>query len=409
MHPLVLAGGAGLALLALARKKEGAPTTSGGAPSSPAPSAAAPSGGGGGAVPDVAAAVGALIPVVPAILGGGGAAGGSTAIAAGGAAAGTSAAATTTGVGNVTLVSGGAAGAGLVAGAVLVTAAGALAGSQLGQGTAFGGVGGAVMGGLNFGVGLTALGGAQIGRELHRLFGGDGQSFSASGLVAQLGSATTLGFVAVLGPAAAIGLGPLTLAVFGVVSAIEDAARLRHGQLGARGDWQADFNSGRDMFTAQLRKAAPSATNDDVLMFAHAAAHGWANEKNQQKYRIWSAKPWGLGQSAAGHAKWGFDRGYWLANPSSSTGSPTYFESPEFVNARTRASSSGMGTSFSNAIMAGGTAANIGNYQWAMKQPRGLGQSDIAHFTYWKKAGYFNGLLTGNGDLYFDGRNWSWK
>jgi hypothetical protein len=405
MHPLLLAGGAGLALLALSRKKA-APDTSAGAPGQAPTPAPAPSGGGGAPSPQqVLTAVAALVPVVATI------GGSTTAAGAGGAAAAaasTGAATLGAGAGNVTLLSGGLAGGALIGGAVATTAAGVLVGSQLGKGTLFGEAGGGVIGGLNVFTAAPALAGAQVGRELHKLFGGDGFSFTPSNVVLQVGGATTLGLATVLGGAAIIGFAPLVLAVFGVVAAIEDANRLKRGQAGALEDWKADYNAAFKMFSAKLASLAPTATADAPI-FASAAAWGWANTMNRQRWAAWNAKPRGIGVDANGHALYGIARGYWYQYPGANIGQPGLYEPPEVTNAKTMASQKGYGATFQNAMSAGNVAANVRNYQWAMAQPRGLGQSDAAHFDYWVKGGFFWGNRNEKGELVYDGKTWGWK
>lgn len=413
--PLLFGGGA-LALFALTRSKAAPPVTSPPTKPPPSPTPPAPSGGsGGGVVADIVAAVPVLAPVVVAIVGGGGvaaatvpavvvpavAAGGGTTVAAGGVAL---------GAGNVTLLSGGLAGGALIGGAVLTTAAGVAGGAVLGTGTVFGTAGGGIAGGLSAFTALPSLAGAQIGREIHKLFGGDGTGASASGVVIQLGAAATLGLASVLGGLAVVGFAPLVLAVFGVVSAIEDSNRLRWGQAGALADWRMDFSTAQTMFNATIAKACPNSANGDVAMYATACALGWANQMNQQRYAIWKIKPRAIFSLVSDHLKYGHDRGYWYATPFGNLNTPINYESSEAANARGIAATSGNSSAFSNAVSAGAVAANVRNYQWAMQQPRGIGKSDVAHFDYWKNAGFFFGARTGDSaELDYDSKKWTWK
>lgn len=302
--------------------------------------------------------------------------------------------------GLITAAAGGAAiaigGAGVVSAAAGASiAAGFAVGSQI-SGTTAGGIVGAV----NPVFGNVFNTGAQAGRELHRLFGGDGQS-SLTGVLAQaVGGATSL-IASLFGAFAAFGFFWVGAILFGIGTIVEDENRLAFGKAGARDAWLAEWKNVYDKYRGNLDFTHPADSTSDRDRYATALTHGHMNRVNHSRWQTWTKKPMGIGVDDAYAQKFGAERGYWYCVGGSGEYDPENTWEP-FVpwhpKARTwwtevQAEGANAITAWKNAIEVGDVTANLGNYLFAAQQPPGAGKSLGAHLRYWLEGGYFDGWV----------------
>lgn len=328
------------------------------------------------------------------------------------------AAAALLGPGTAGVLGGGAATA--VAGAAAVTATLA-AGGAIGYGItgdALGVVGGvlgtgqqmlAVGGGFTFLSGQAGNVGRVVGREIDRVLNGSGLPGVTGSRVALEAAGFAAGLATVATSATMIPfVGQVFILVVAIASAAQDAARLQYGSAGLLQDATAEglavFRTGRDLIARRVvealsLEALSPADALRVSAIAAAQAQGFAAEMNDQRRRSWERRPWGVGQTAESHLRWGVLRGLFLEQPLADEvhrriagqvvdgGRPVslfdVLSSAEIEEHRAR----------------GRQSANWKNYLAAMAEPFAPFASADAHAAEWGRRGAFTGPTNAQGEL----------
>lgn len=314
--------------------------------------------------------------------------------------------------------------------AVSTFVAGEIAGGDLVGGKITSQIAGAVGGRVAVG----GVVGAKAGFLLDKQLGGSAGSISS--VVAQTTGAAIGGVVATIyttmAPALIVWVLPLAivgLAVYGIVSAITDAERLRKGQAGAREAWETQRreiqNAVHPKLLVKLGEAgAPGNIVEDIAkVMSGSHSLGYMLAANRLAFLQWMRRPWGIGQTALSHAVYGRDRGYFVGDISKrdDLNKPTSIEL--MVDEYTFLSSvegsirttSGVeavkveGVDLWRVAMEAGEVAGYAAAYFAwMKRERGFGVAAADHL----KVGINEGFVWGNQDgeaLVIWGKRFNWK
>ncbi len=215
-----------------------------------------------------------------------------------------------------------------VGGGLILSGAGAYVGGRL-----TGDVLGTFTGGANFTYGTVGNTGRVIGRELDVLLGGTGTG--TTGSISQTTGFFTGTAWAYFGWAAGISLALTGALIYAIAVVVTDLMALAFGQKGAREEYERLWNEAEAKFFRGLLAAgaprvrlfdgttienpAPPITEIQAKRFSVPMADGYMAQANKLAFLQWKSRDKGIGQTLAGHMKFGQDRGKWCGEYSSTT------------------------------------------------------------------------------------------
>lgn len=253
---------------------------------------------------------------------------------------------------------------------------------------------GAVIGGLNPISGNVVNLGIQSGTLLNAQLGGSVQHAlpSSTGIVAEVSGGVIAGAAMVFGGLAGVSMALVAAPIYLVWTIVEDAQKLAYGQSGAKATFSqvltALTNLAMNSQMADIQGAGFDVPRDVIARTVKPYVNGYMLQWNRLNYLRWMASPRGIGQSEYGHAKFGFDRGYFTGGIDAGGGLINPYVSPR---------SSGIDLRepwYQHVLDRGRIAANMQSYVDWMQTSWGFGLGELGHAAAGQKQGRYEGTLT---------------